>query len=71
MHYFGKVCLLVAGTAFISAHAVAQKKQFTIAEATNGLSGALATKGIKMPRGSRARISCGNLRKKIMTMCGW
>ncbi len=41
-----KACLLVAAIA-ISLHAIAQKKQFTIAEATNGMTTTLAPKGIK------------------------
>jgi len=42
-----KICLLLTVTAVISLHALAQKKQFTIAEATNGMSTTLAPKSIK------------------------
>jgi dipeptidyl-peptidase 4 len=42
-----KSWLLLTVTAVISLHAFAQKKQFTIAEATNGMSTTLAPKGIK------------------------
>ena len=47
MHNTKKACLLLAGAFIISTVSVAQKKQFTIAEATNGMSTTLATKGIK------------------------
>lgn len=47
MHNTKKACLLLAGALIISAASIAQKKQFTIAEATNGMSTTLATKGIK------------------------
>ena len=47
MHNTKKACLLLAGALIVSAASIAQKKQFTIAEATNGMSTTLATKGIK------------------------
>ena len=42
-----KTGLLLAAAAIISLHAFAQKKQFTIAEATNGMTTTLAPKSIK------------------------
>jgi len=42
-----KACLLLAVTVAISVQAFAQKKQFTIAEATNGMGTTLAPKSVK------------------------
>lgn len=47
MGYNRKICLLLAGMVLISMQLSAQKKQFTMAEATNGMSTTLATKGVK------------------------
>ncbi len=47
MNYKMKVWLLLLGAIIISSQIFAQKKQFTIAEATNGMSTNLVTKGIK------------------------
>jgi dipeptidyl-peptidase-4 len=47
MRHINKACLLLAAAAFVSTHSAAQKKQFTIAEATNGMGTTLAPKGIK------------------------
>ncbi len=44
-----KISLPVLFAAMVSVSATAQKKQFTMAEATNGLSTTLAFKGIKQP----------------------
>ncbi|HRO44041.1 MAG TPA: DPP IV N-terminal domain-containing protein [Flavipsychrobacter sp.] len=44
-----KMCLLVAGFISICSSSFAQKKKFTIAEATNGMSTTLALKNIKQP----------------------
>src|ERR1700722_7502024 len=44
---YKKGCLLLTVTVIISLHASSQKKQFTIAEATNGMSTTLAPKSIK------------------------
>ena len=42
-----KVCILVAGALMIFVQSPAQKKQYTMTEATNGMATTLATKGIK------------------------
>ena len=42
-----KICLLLVGAAVIYSPVFAQKKQFTIAEATNGMATTLAPKGLK------------------------
>jgi len=47
MNYNRKISLLLAGTAIICLQTFAQKKQFTIAEATNGMATTLAPKGVK------------------------
>ena len=47
MNYSKKVGLLISAVALISLHTQAQKKQFTMAEATNGMSTTLAPKSIK------------------------
>lgn len=47
--YLKKICLLLASVALLSHTSQAQKKKFTIAEATNGLATTLAVKNIKQP----------------------
>ena len=47
MNFNKKVCLLLAGTVMIVVQTPAQKKMFTMAEATNGMSTTLAPKNIK------------------------
>jgi dipeptidyl-peptidase-4 len=47
--YLKKICLLLASIAFLSPVSQAQKKKFSIAEATNGLSTTLAVNNIKQP----------------------
>jgi dipeptidyl-peptidase-4 len=47
MRYNKSICLLIAG--FTAVTATAQKKQFTIAEATNGMATTLAPKSVKNP----------------------
>ena len=47
MNYNKKVVLLLSGTVIVSMQIFAQKKQFTIAEATNGMSSVFAPKGLK------------------------
>lgn len=44
-----KACILLAGVSLMANAVVAQKKQFTIAEATNGMSTTLALRNIKQP----------------------
>lgn len=44
-----KACILLAGISLAANAAIAQKKQFTIAEATNGMSTTLALRNIKQP----------------------
>jgi len=49
MNYNKRVCLVLVGAVIMSAHVYAQKKQFTITEATNGMSTTLAPKSLKNP----------------------
>ena len=44
-----KICLLLAGVSILCYSSQAQKKKFTIAEATNGMTTTLALKNIKQP----------------------
>ena len=49
MNFNRKVTLSLVGALLVSAQLLGQKKQFTIAEATNGMSTTLAPKSIKSP----------------------
>ena len=49
MIYNKKLCLFVAGCCLFGSAVYAQKKNFTMAEATNGMATTLALQSIKQP----------------------